>query len=257
MLIQLSLFTFFPSPLRNDYPEHFVLWNVGQGQWATYAIGSACLHFDMGGEKAPWRAILELCRHRENRLYLSHLDWDHIRWIRSAQRRLKNLCLWKTPQAAGFVKPPHWLLQVPLCPDHPTRTLVTELNGISGRKGDRNSGSRVFILNDRILLPGDSPAREEARWSSRYRHLLKNVEILIAGHHGSRTSTSRVLLEKLPRLKLTLVSARRRKYGHPHPVVLGRLRRSRSAVITTENWGSIHFPVYGRYSIPRSRATGS
>ena len=29
---------------------HFIIWNVGQGQWVTAVEFDRCLHFDFGGE---------------------------------------------------------------------------------------------------------------------------------------------------------------------------------------------------------------
>ena len=48
---------------RESRPE-LIVWNVGQGQWATVIDETACWHLDMGGEFAPWQEIMGACRKR-------------------------------------------------------------------------------------------------------------------------------------------------------------------------------------------------
>src|SRR5690606_9796583 len=73
----LILFVFITHPLGEAKRDRLVFWNVGQGSWATALRTYDCLHFDMGGEFAPPRLLLEPCLNVKNRLYLSHMDWDH------------------------------------------------------------------------------------------------------------------------------------------------------------------------------------
>src|ERR1043165_525124 len=86
------------SPLQSGLPPRFYFWNVGQGQWLTWSDETRCLHFDMGGERAPLRRIRELCRYKTNVLYLSHSDEDHLRFIPWGVRSLPELCLHALPR---------------------------------------------------------------------------------------------------------------------------------------------------------------
>jgi len=68
---------------------------------------------------------------------------------------------------------------------------------------------------------------------------LPRVEVLVVGHHGSRTSTSYELLEAiLPRVAL-LSLGYENQYGHPHMDVLSRLYRFGTSIYRTDRSGTI------------------
>jgi competence protein ComEC len=102
-----------------------------------------------------------------------------------------------------------------------------------------NESSKVFI-DQKILIPADSPVKQEKLWANEMTGLI-NVEIIILGHHGSRTSTSTELLLKLKNIKMAMVSARYAKYKHPHLQVLNNLMEFGIPVLKTEDWGNIWF----------------
>ncbi|MBK7961611.1 MAG: hypothetical protein IPK04_10715 [Bdellovibrionales bacterium] len=80
----------------------------------------------------------------------------------------------------------------------------------------------------------------EKIWAANLTNLeTKQIKVLILGHHGSKTSTSEALLQRLPRLKFAIATARESRYGHPHFVVLNRLRQHRIPILRTEDWGHI------------------
>ena len=84
------------------------------------------------------------------------------------------------------------------------------------------------------LLMGDADAEVEAG-------LLDEPEVTLlkAGHHGSRTSTSDEFVRAvLPEYALISVGARNR-YGHPDPLVLGRLERAGVHILRTDRDGSV------------------
>ena len=71
-----------------------------------------------------------------------------------------------------------------------------------------NGLSRVFILKKQILTSGDSPQKEERAWIRKIQN-PRLIRLLVVGHHGSRTSSSKELLEGLRHLKMGFVSARK------------------------------------------------
>ena len=68
---------------------------------------------------------------------------------------------------------------------------------------------------------------------------LPLVEVLVVGHHGSRTSTSYELLEAImPRVALISLGYEN-QYGHPHSDVLARLYRFGTSIYRTDRSGTI------------------
>lgn len=221
---------FLPSAHANE----LIIWNVGQGSWATLTSPDLCEHFDIGGEFAPLAKIARICAGKRNEVQYSHWDWDHIGLTPKALRKIPNLCMQTKP--GGETKSKTKLDLIASLPDCDTQSSAREI--YDQEHGSANEESRVYLEN-RIVFPGDSPANQESRW----RFKAANARILIAGHHGSKTSTSSKLLDTLRGLKFIVVSARKQKYGHPHPSMLARARAHQLPVLTTEDWGSLHIEV--------------
>ena len=73
-------------------------------------------------------------------------------------------------------------------------------------------------------------------------------EILKAGHHGSRTSSSDLFLEKV-RPEYALISAgRKNKYGHPHAEVLENLQKTGAKILRTDLDGRIEIRTDGLHT---------
>lgn len=101
------------------------------------------------------------------------------------------------------------------------------------------------------LFMGDADVRVE-------KQLLKNVKeldvsVLKAGHHGSRTSSSREFLAWLqPELAMISVGENN-VYGHPNGEVLDNLRQSGTDYVLTSKQGTIHlFSLGGRLYLQTS-----
>jgi len=88
----------------------------------------------------------------------------------------------------------------------------------------------------RFLLTGDAEADVEHELVA---HGLPRVDLLKAGHHGSRTSTTDELVAALrPRVVGISVGADN-DYGHPAPEVLARLEAAGAMVLRTDLVGTI------------------
>lgn len=105
---------------------------------------------------------------------------------------------------------------------------------------DRNAGSLVFRLTYgefTMLLTGDLEETGE-------REILENgaeiqCDILKAGHHGARSSTTEEWLEKA-QPKLALISCGRdNSYGHPHGETLERLEKAGCRFLLTAGQGAV------------------
>ena len=70
------------------------------------------------------------------------------------------------------------------------------------------------------------------------RHDLPDLELLVAGHHGSRYSTGADLLSALTP-ELVVISVGENSYGHPDPSVLERIATAGAEVLRTDQNGTI------------------
>lgn len=226
------------------FKNYMVVWNVGQGQWATLKDVDGCHHFDMGGERNPLQKVLRLCAGLPNFIYLSHWDWDHVSFVGKAAKRLSNVCLMLAPLGTSssrkrrdIARVPKCLFADPLAPAELTRFSA----GVPKNSNDR---SHVLLARGEFLIPGDSTVSQEKQWSAGAP--LPQTKWLLLGHHGSRTSTSEALLRRLPRLKVAVASARYRRYGHPHVEVIAELRLHHVPLLRTEDWGNLWFELAPR-----------
>lgn len=242
-LFILALISASPTPAGHAGGDQLVIWDVGQGQMVTWITWRSCLHFDMGGEKFP-HAVATRCRGKENRLYVSHGDYDHIGLLRSFQKKVGPLCLALAPLLLD--KPWQWrlLTSLPPCPPRaePSVLALRPQMRPPFPKLSLNDWSWVFVVSSKILIAGDSTKRAERSWVSALPEPEK-ILYLVAGHHGSNTSTSEELLRELPHLRMAVVSARKGAYGHPHPKVLERLKHRGVKTVLTELQGAVFLPL--------------
>jgi competence protein ComEC len=220
-----------------EHPQsQWIIWNVGQGQWITHVSQSVCRHFDFGGEFNPIRRVQQYCIWRENRLILSHPDRDHYNFLKSIQARLRNVC-WEG--SSWRQHPPPRRLWKNLSPCKTTNPTELRLDSPRLTKSkDKNFHSQI-ALSKNWLIPGDATKSAEKHWLQIHPH-VKSVTHLVLGHHGSKTSSSTELLEKLIHLKQCIASSRTKKYGHPHRDVRRRIR-SLCSLVLTEDWHHLHY----------------
>ena len=73
---------------------------------------------------------------------------------------------------------------------------------------------------------------------------LPDIDLLVAGHHGSRSATSQLLLETVTP-ETVLISCGYNNYGHPAPETLLRLAEAGCAVYRTDQQGNLTVTVRG------------
>jgi competence protein ComEC len=182
---------------------------------------------------------------------LTHPDADHIAGVPILARRFPDAKFaipgafrmhgeW-TRQIAGWRLPASRILYLPEREAGHIGGLSIQLFCPPWSEGeDDNDGSAIVKLilgGATAVLSGDASAEAEAiaaasgDWSA---------QIMKAGHHGSRTSTSFAWLREV-RPKLVVVSCGRgNRYGHPHPETLDRIQGAGSALARTDR-GDVRF----------------
>ncbi len=102
-----------------------------------------------------------------------------------------------------------------------------------------------LVYGDRsFLLTGDSPLRVENILMSLDKKILDS-DVLKAGHHGSRTSTSLAYAEAVSPEYAVISAGKDNTYGHPHKEVLEILNKVRAKILSTVEKGTIMFETDG------------
>lgn len=223
----------FPSQTSLHIDSQIVFWNVGQGQWITAIDERRCYHFDVGGEFMNEKKISLHCHNRDNIIFYSHWDWDHIGLTRSLKSSVKSLCISIPPQGSAKKYKKALVGQLPTCKN--TFFDIRKLNFKYQNTKTDNDLSQIFIYNKELLIPGDSTKKMEKIWAKSIPHKIRWLSV---SHHGSRTSTSEAFLNNI-QINQAIISARKKVYGHPHREVLFRLKSYGIPTLLTEDWGNI------------------
>lgn len=117
---------------------------------------------------------------------------------------------------------------------------------------DRSLALLVRYGRTSVLLPGDAEEGAEAAMVSRYGRFL-DADILKAGHHGSRTSSTAEFVEVVSPAWTIVSAGEGNRFGHPAPDVLERLSSTGSAVHRTDLAGAAVFESDGRSWRPVGR----
>ena len=116
---------------------------------------------------------------------------------------------------------------------------------VLGVKKDDNNSLLVRLSGPekKVLFMGDNSFRvEEAIASSRWDI---DVDILKAGHHGSKTSSSSSFLAQVSPDYFIVSSGSHNSFGHPHQEVLDRARAVGAVIKRTDVEGSLEFVFSG------------
>ncbi len=223
--------------------DHWVVWNIGQGQWVTHILTEDCIHYDIGGELGTYKNIQQplkkSCGRKQNIIFLSHWDFDHYFNLTYVAKNFRNVCWASRPNLIKQNVSVQKIINLNITACSNTWSLHEKSKSWHPLNGKTSNDFSIVSREQQYLMPGDSPVKQESKWDRQMN--LNGVRVLILGHHGSRTSTGNDLLRHLPELKMAVASARSQKYGHPHLETLLRLRKNKTPVLKTEDWGSIWF----------------
>ena len=121
----------------------------------------------------------------------------------------------------------------PLSPDFDCTTTPCDFNDINNR-------SLVLYLrfgNIRILLPGDIAAETEARLAAIPDHMKSHI--ILAPHHGGRTSSTEAFLAKVQPTVSVVSCGLDNRYKDPHPDVIARYKNKGAKIYRTDHDGAV------------------
>lgn len=121
------------------------------------------------------------------------------------------------------------------------------------RGNDLSCVLRIGNGNAHVLLTGDIEARSEATLLTLAADRL-GAEILVAPHHGSRTSSSPSFIAAVAPVHVLVPAGYRNRWNHPHPEIVERYRASGASVYETARHGAIVIDVPAGGAVPAPRS---
>jgi competence protein ComEC len=113
---------------------------------------------------------------------------------------------------------------------------------VNFKKNDRSCVLRVDAPGGSILLTGDIHKRSE-------RHLLAHqssslqADILVAPHHGSKTSSHTDFVKAVAASYVIFTSGYRNRFHHPHKTVVQRYADNGALLLDSASHGAIQFLI--------------
>jgi competence protein ComEC len=109
---------------------------------------------------------------------------------------------------------------------------------LSGKSNDNSLVMRISYGGTSFLFPGDLEAKGEQLLISRSGSKLKS-DILLAPHHGSRSSSSKSFIEAVSPKVCVISSGKGNPFGFPSQEVINRLRASECRILRVDELGAI------------------
>ncbi|MBQ6365996.1 MAG: ComEC/Rec2 family competence protein [Oscillospiraceae bacterium] len=231
--------------------------NVGQGQSVAVFSGEETLVVDCGSiftldnaGEAAGQYLLSCGRQRVDLLLLTHLHKDHVNGIPMLMEYLpveeivyyedaedEDNCLEQILTAADR----HGTLVTVIGPEAEAQigniSVSMQVPCLTGDANDRCVFALVSVEEFDLLVTGDAPKAAEQTYLRQKD--LPPVELLIAGHHGSKYSTSQELIRAC-RGADAVISSGYNTFGHPSEEALRALSALHS-VHRTDQEGTVQF----------------
>ncbi|MFC3932851.1 ComEC/Rec2 family competence protein [Streptococcus dentapri] len=107
------------------------------------------------------------------------------------------------------------------------------------------------LLNKSFLFTGDLEAQGEEDLMQLYPEL--QVDILKAGHHGSKGSSNPLFLKQLQADTALISAGKGNRYGHPNEETLDRFAVEKMRVYRTDQQGAIRYHGFWKWSVETVR----
>ena len=218
--------------------------DVGQGSAALIETRRQVMVFDTGaryasgfdiGERVVLPAIAADGGRSVHRIVVSHSDLDHAGGLASVREHHRSARVLRPRPTSAFETSCHtessWQM------DGVRFTFLTSAR-IQSAASSNDRSCTLLIETDRAraLLTGDTSGPLEV---SLARQLDGRVDLLLAPHHGSDTSSSRTFVRRASPRWVFVSAGKANRYGHPHPRVLERYASVGAEVRTTFEYGAL------------------
>lgn len=249
---------------RARTPARLIFLQVGQGDCAVFSTAGTTMLIDAGPMDGSFDAgerivIPALRRHGVDSVDLilvTHPDRDHIGGLGALHRAFPAASIvasaefraWpsmiESMKAAGV----ELGTVVWLPPDSTAKIGRFEVRmvcpSMDGRENDNDGSVCVRISDGRAsaVLTGDAPSEVEDELIPRGDW---KAQILKAGHHGSRGSTSTAWLRAVSPSWVIFSCGRDNRFGHPHLETIWRVTELGAKPLRTDRDGDLEFEATG------------
>ncbi len=254
---------FLPIPKPAAGEVWFTLLDVGQGLAAVVRTRDHALVFDTGprfsqsfdtGEAVVTPFLRAVGVTQLDMLIVSHGDNDHMG---GAQSILKEMAVKSV--LTGVPHQMQWARAQQCSSGQTWRWDGVEFQILSppvDMAGDDNDGScvlRITTAAGSVLIPGDIEKGAERRLLDISPDALR-ARILVAPHHGSKTSSTQDFLDAVHPDYVLFPAGYRNRYGHPKPEVVARYRAMNVHMYDSAQHGAITFKLnaHGKIAPPET-----
>ena len=224
-----------PSRLKHGAYELIIL-DVGMGTSVLLRTRNHNLIYDLGPGKADtfnavdWALVPVMLRYgiqRPDLLIVSHVDQDHSGGMHSfgGNYQISSLLSGTPEELESRFKIRH---PVRSCHEYPDwRWDGVDFSFLTAATQTANSSSNnrscVLAINGshRALIPGDIESSRELKLLLKYGAAL-DADILLAPHHGSKTSSSMPFVNRVKPKHVVFTQARNNRWGFPGDEVVSR-----------------------------------
>nr|WP_299593857.1 DNA internalization-related competence protein ComEC/Rec2 [uncultured Microbulbifer sp.] len=231
--------------------------DVGQGLSVVAATETHSMVFDTGASSGSgWNAgasivapyLLATSGSKLDLLAVSHGDLDHSGGTEGVLAQLHVAGMAVPGRLAQRLAGEESMLQSTRCiagsridmGEMAIEWLWPRSQAVSGEENDHSCVALVTWRDVRVLLTGDISRNVERQLAAENVD-FEPVDLLVAPHHGSRTSSSAALIGWASPARVVFSAGYRHHFGHPHQQVVARYQAAGAVAFSTAESGAIRF----------------
>jgi competence protein ComEC len=230
--------------------------DVGQGTAVVVSSGDSALLYDTGGGDPDGvnmgtLAVLPFLQQKGiatlDTFIISHPDLDHSAGTSAVRaaipvKRLRYGGVARDAPAYRGAGRPCVAGEAWRWPGGQLFQFLSPAQEITRRSNDSSCVLQIEIGGYRLLLPGDIEADRERMLVQFWGDELIS-DWLLAGHHGSKTSTTPTFLKRVQPQTSVISSGYANRFNHPHTSVVERLQQQNVMIVSTATAGALAFNV--------------
>jgi competence protein ComEC len=238
--------------VKQDKPKvgdvEMTLLDVGQGLSAVIQTANHTLVFDTGAKYSEQfdmgdSVVMPYLQYKGiqqiDTLLISHADNDHIGGAKSIIEQIKvKKILTSVPKSLDKYQPIQCKAGQQWVWDQVVFKIISPTLGVLNGENNNSCVLKVSTKKSSILLTGDIEKEAESRLVGQQGIKLKS-DVLIAPHHGSKTSSSMPFLKQVLPSKVLIPAGYKNRFSFPHDSVVERYEALNASWMNTADKGAI------------------